>query len=176
MKKILTSFALIFLFFSGTALAYENLDQPIDQPVETQIDYSQANVAKIDRIIETDENLKDFITSRAINGIDVGNSANDSRICPFCWLFAAVFAGYLFEYAKKLKSFKKKVPRDWYMQPLFIAIGIYLGHAVVHVFLASSIFLNYFWMILFDELVVAYLFYFYNFVQKKSRKLSRKTA
>jgi hypothetical protein len=177
MKKMIVCFILIFLFFTGVAFAEdEKVDQAIVDPTN-QI--YQASIINVESLIDGNKSLQDFVTTRAVSGIDVKNKPNgqDNRICPFCWLFAAVFGSYLIQYGKKLKKYKR-VPKEWYKKPLNVAVGIYFAHAVIHVYLASSIFLYYYWMILFDELVFAF-FYYYNFIilkKKPIKSLSKKTA
>jgi hypothetical protein len=172
MKKVTFLLAVILMALASTV----NAEAIVDQPVTEGVSAYQVSAVNVEKIIDNKESVQDFITTRAITGIDT-ESQQDNRICPFCWLFAAVFAGYLYKYAKKLKTYKKKIPKDWYKQPLFVAIGIYFAHAFIHDFFASSIFLHYYWMILFDELVVGYFYYFYHLVNtKKVRKLNRKTA
>lgn len=179
MKNIISGF-MALLLFSFSTLVYAS---PEYYEAETSAEESSIQILSSDNGDVRVQNVENVIENRAdlaafVNPVTIISGINDDRpfdfeerTCAFCWAFAFLLLMYLYEYGQKIKN-KKKFKSHWFIRPLVMAIIIYVLHAVVHVFLASPIFLEYYWMIIFDELVFAYLIYYYHY-RLGTKKIAR---
>jgi hypothetical protein len=104
-----------------------------------------------------------------ISGInDPESIRNESRTCPYCGIFLIIFFMLLIFYGEGLKS--RPDAREWFLFPMLLGIMTYLSHVYVHIQFASSIFLNYYWLLIFDILVFAY-FYYSHFIIKPYKNM-----
>lgn len=165
LAKILLFFIFLFII-SGQAFASPlKVDSSASTPAGNFYIYSSdtneiSEVNNIESIIDNKADLNNLptIPGWIISGINDGYLQNrQERTCPFCWIFAIGFAVWLLAYGVWLAI--KRPQGNWFRLPLIVGVFIYFTHGALHVMLADPIFLYYYWMILFDELIFAFILF-----------------
>lgn len=153
---------IIFLTITSSAFA-EN--EPV--PVTGSVDgggIDQEISEDIEGIIDGNISLAS-ISMRQFTPINLlaDNDYVEPRICPYCSAFAVGYLIFLVYFGFRLKRLKKqrKLGKHWFGPVVIVGLLTYLLHAVVHTYFAATIFLDYYWIVLFDELLVAYIAYLF---------------
>jgi hypothetical protein len=153
--------------FAGTELQSNSVPGEESYEIHSS-DTNEIQIENVENVIENSANMDKFVTKDFLISGLYDEFQDTSRQCKFCWIFAGLFALYLFFYGKQLAK-KKTRGQGWFAWPLAVGVIVYLAHGFVHQLSASSIFLEYYWMIIFDELIVSYIFYSH-IVKKKTKK------
>lgn len=160
MKKTIILFVLLLTLLPASKLQAESVLASSPKKIELL------------SIEKTLEDMEEESSSVPNDSLIFGSSdqLESTRTCPFCWIVGVIFGFALIFYGQSLKKYKK-LPKDWFKKPMVYAVLAYFTHAILHFFFASSIFLEYYWMILFDELLIGYIYYNLMFASKKKIKL-----
>lgn len=163
MKKTILLFVLLLTLLPASKLQAESVLATAPKKIELL------------SIEKTLGDMEEESSSVPNDSLIFGNNdqAGNTRICPFCWIVAIIFGFALIAYGQTLKRYKK-LPKNWFKKPMVYAAIAYFTHALLHFFFASSIFLEYYWMVLFDELLLAYVYYY--LLTHRKQKLKLRTA
>lgn len=159
MKKIFLLF-IFLLSLASTAFASPEVQTTsgLDESVEIRSsDSNNIKVENVEKVIDNTVDLSSYTEPRLeLPGLD---EVNSKRTCPYCWLMMYAFGLYLVIYGEYLFHHKNDQKMHWFVNPVIAGIIVYFFHGLLHQITTSSIFIEYYWMIIFDELLLAYFYY-----------------
>lgn len=179
MKKLIGVLSFIFAIILSSNPTYASpvlLQQTVKQDQFYEIrssDSIEVEVQNVEKVIENKVDLTRF----GKNGWTIGfyeQEDGESRTCVFCWIFAIGYAIWLYIYSKRYQAKKGRKKDHWLKLPIIVGVGLYVSHAALHPYFASPIFLEYYWMILFDETIV--FFILFDYLYRKNKKRAHSTS